>query len=115
MSPITEWNQKKVVAEISDRVANNMYAACQYAADVASGLAPRRTGILAEEIRVDVVVEARGQEVIGWVGVRKGRGKRDAFYGFFQEMGTEKMAAHPFLRPAVFGHARQIVRILTGK
>ena len=37
------------------------------------------------------------------VTIRHGSGKvpKDAFYGRFVEFGTVKMAAHPFLRPAI--------------
>lgn len=35
----------------------------------------------------------------------------DALYAIFQEMGTYKMTAHPFFRPAVYNHLGEIERI----
>jgi HK97 gp10 family phage protein len=43
-----------------------------------------------------------------------GVGKK-AFYARFHELGTSKMAAHPFLRPAVFENEAEIMRLLVGK
>lgn len=107
---IVEWRQRQVMAEVSGRVADNMYRACEFAAGEARSRAPRRTGLLAEEIDVAVEVTARDQEITGWVGV-----KRKAFYAYFQEVGTSRHPAHPFLRPAVFGNARRIVQIVSGR
>lgn len=111
---ITEWRQREVLAEVSGRVADNMYRACEYAAEQARTRAPRRTGLVVSRIDVAVEVTARDQEITGWVGVRKG-GKPSAFYAYFQEVGTVHHAAHPFLRPAVFGNARRIVEIVCGR
>lgn len=104
---IKEWNQKKVIAEISGRVVQNMDRAGAFAAKQARGKAPVRRGILRRHITHEV--EVRGNVVEGRVGVL-----RKAFWGWFQELGTAHMAAHPFLRPAVFGNARRIVRIIQG-
>jgi HK97 gp10 family phage protein len=35
----------------------------------------------------------------------------DALYAIYQEMGTYKMPAHPFFRPAVYNHLSEIERI----
>ena len=105
---IKEWNQKKVLAAISGRVVQNMDRACQFAEEQARARAPVRRGILRSHITHQV--RARGTTVEGRVGVI-----RKAFWGWFHEMGTSKMPAHPFLRPAVFGNARRIVRILQGE
>lgn len=110
---ITDWRQREVLAEVSGRVANNMYRACEYAADEARARAPRRTGTLIRDIDIDVEVTARDQEITGWVGVRAGKGR--AFWAWFQEVGTRHHGAQPFLRPAVFGNARRIVEIVSGR
>lgn len=104
---ITEWNQKEIKAVISGRVVQNMDRACQFAVEQAQGRAPVRRGVLRAHISHDV--KARGDVVEGRVGVI-----RTAFWGWFHEMGTVKMPATPFLRPAVFGNARRIVRIIQG-
>lgn len=36
----------------------------------------------------------------------------DCPYGKYQEYGTYKMRAHPFMRPAVYNHMREIKEIL---
>lgn len=63
--------------------------------------APRRTGTLAEEMIAAHSTEwgryARGAREA--VAVRIGPSKK-AFYGKFQELGTRRHAAQPFLRPA---------------
>ena len=104
---IKEWNQKQVMAAISGRVVQNMDRACQFAAEQAEARAPVYRGKLKASVRYKV--RACGTTVEGLVGVLK-----KTFWGWFQEMGTVKMPAHPFLRPAVFGNAKRIVRIIQG-
>ncbi len=109
MSFVTEWNEKALLAKVSGIVLRGMDRACAFAAEQAAANAPRRAeggGTLASEIDYEV----RGQRawVVGLVGVKKGK----AYYGYFQELGTSKMAARPFLRPAVFGNGDQIVKLI---
>lgn len=68
----------------------------------AQTLAPWRTGALAGSIRI-----VGG---ISKVAVRAGGAK--AFYARFQEYGTKKMAANPFLRPAVEERGAEVRRII---
>ena len=102
---ITEWRAKEVLAEISGRVASGMDKAASFAAEQARGKAPRQTGKLATSIAYEV--KARGSEITGYVGTGS-----KVFYGRFVEMGTRKLAARPFLRPAVFENADQILRLI---
>lgn len=37
-----------------------------------------------------------------------------AYYGYFQEYGTSKMAAHPFLRPAAEAKKQEAAEAMTG-
>ncbi len=104
---ITEWRQKEFLAEISGKVVSNMDSACQYAVEQAQDRAPVRSGIMRADITYEIVVV--GLVVTGWVGVLVKR-----FYAYFVELGTSRMKAQPFLRPAIFNNARQIVRRLTG-
>ena len=90
----------------------NMEMACRFVAGQARALAPRRRGRLAAEIDFDIEVGARGNVIEGRVGVKR---KGKAFYARFVEFGTRRMAAQPFLRPAVFNNAREIVRIISGR
>jgi len=64
--------------------------------DDARRRAPRKTGALRRSIRVDNVLDERGNVVyrVGW-------DKRVAFYGPMVEFGTERTRAQPHLRPAV--------------
>lgn len=64
--------------------------------DVASDLAPRDTGELAEEMTTRV---SGSQSDVHEASVDVGPSK-NAFYGMFQEFGTVKQAAQPFLEPA---------------
>jgi HK97 gp10 family phage protein len=38
--------------------------------------------------------------------------ENDCYYAIYQEWGTYKMAAHPFMRPAAFNHIREIQEIM---
>lgn len=110
MKIVKEWRKKELIAKVSGRVADNIYAACLFVADQARARAPRgETGQLIANIDIDVEVSAREQVIEGRVGVRK-----KVFYAWFIEMGTVRMAARPFLRPAVFDNAREIVRLIAG-
>jgi len=105
-----EWNERQFKARIAGVVANNMQRACEFAADEARARAPRRTGMLIENVDVRVEVRGRQNYIEGLVGVVK-----KVFWAWFIEMGTSKMAARPFLRPAVFDNAARIVRMIEGK
>lgn len=105
---IREWNPDKVRAMVSGKLVDNMDRACDFAAGQARNRVPKRTGITHDDIAYEV--SAHGNTIEGRVGVKRGK----SFYAFFVEMGTRKMAAHPFLRPAVFGNAAEIVRIIRG-
>jgi len=104
------WEQRKRawIAEISGRVAANMDAAAGYAAEEARKRAPVGRGIMKSDITH--TVKARGNIVEGIVGVKK-----RAFWAWFVELGTVKMADQPFLRPAVFDNIKRIARKLEGR
>jgi len=110
MSPIVEWNQARVLAEVSGRVVMQMEEACEFVEGIARANVPVRTGLTQEDI--DHEIEVRGNVVEGRVGVVAG--KEHAWYAHFPELGTATMAAQPFLRPAVFDHGDEIVKIIQG-
>ncbi len=113
MSAIREWRQREVVAEISGKVLNGMDRACSFAAEQARANAPRRTGTLADNIDYEVVPVRDNVE--GRVGIRGGAmsaSQGEAFYGRFIELGTKRQPARPFLRPAVYDNADEIVRLI---
>ena len=105
-----DWNPQRVKANIAGRVAENMYDACRFVVEQAQSLAPVRSGVTRAEIDFKIEIGARGNVIEGIVGVKRGK----AFYAKFLEFGTSKMAARPFLRPAIFNNAREIVRIIAG-
>lgn len=69
-------------------------AGAEVIAAEARDLAPRDTGALAEGIHAEAgrVQQGRAQFNVG--------PSKEEWYGELVELGTEKMAAHPFLRPA---------------
>lgn len=107
---------EKQLQSLSDRIAKNVLrrALSSGAAVIrneARRLAPRDTGEMVRDILIKRAKQARGSGTIEYqVFVRTGKksrlaGKkrnvaRDSFYWRFQEFGTAKMAAHPFMRPA---------------
>lgn len=103
---ITEWHAKRAQAEISGWVLNGMNTACAFVARQAEGMVPVRTGITKRDITFDVQVD--GNDIEGVVGVKKGK----AFYAKFIEFGTSKMAAQPFIRPALLNNKREVVKLI---
>jgi len=108
MGLIKKWRQAELIKATAEDLINNMDKACQFVAGQAQAKAPARTGKLRNQIGYKV--EAEGTAITGYVGVKK-----EAFYGYFLELGTSKMAARPFLRPAVYQNSAQIVKILASK
>ena len=109
-SYVKEWNSKELLAKTSGHILRGMDDACQFAVQQAQAKAPKRTGKLSGDITHEIKTEKN--DVVGYVGVKGGKGA--AFYGYFIEVGTRKMAARPFLRPAIFNNAAEIVKRLIG-
>jgi len=106
--------KRRVIAAVSGRVVANMDRACIFVTGEAKGraLVSQRAGVqhMRENITFTHHVTARGLIVEGVVGVRA-----RSYWAWFVERGTVKMAAQPFLRPAVFGNAQRILAILRGE
>jgi len=105
---IAEWNAAKFKHKMLVKSAEGMGRVCQFVAEKAQANAPVLSGLTREEITYKL--EVQEDIVEGIVGVGK-----KAFYARFHELGTSKMAAHPFLRPAVFENEAEIMRLLVGK
>jgi HK97 gp10 family phage protein len=104
---VVNWDQEKLLVAIRRRITSGIGKACEFAEGQAKAKAPVRTGLLRSEIAHEV--EAEPSAIVGRVGVKAG----PAFYGIYQEMGTSRgVPAHPYLRPAVFGNASEIVRLI---
>lgn len=90
---------RKLKALSAAVAGQHLEAAAKIGAEVvreeASRRAPRRTGTLAGDIVAETTIQEGSR-----VEISVGPGK-DAFYGLFLEVGTSKMAARPFLRPAL--------------
>ena len=106
---IKDWEagKRRLIRTISGRLIDNMDRAGAFAAAVARANAPVDRGILQSD--VTHTVRAHGNVIEAIVGV-----KRRAFWAWFVELGTVKMAARPFLRPAVFGYKDEIMKRATG-
>jgi HK97 gp10 family phage protein len=99
--------------------------------DAAKAMAPRDTGALADSL-VLKVEKPKGDDGVFRVGIKIGKGKgakqaklAAAAFGegqskslpparrwHFIELGTSKLAAHPFLRPALDQNANRVVELL---
>jgi HK97 gp10 family phage protein len=107
---IKEWRQREFLAKVSGEVAANLYEAAEFAAGKACQYAPKRTGRLIKGIHVVIEMTARNNVIEAIVGVHK-----RVFWAYWQEVGTKRHPAHSFLRPAIFGHKKEILRIVSGK
>jgi HK97 gp10 family phage protein len=70
----------------------------------------RRSGELAENIKITVKRRPKGEDEVVVVGIRI-TGK-PASRWHFVELGTSKMAAHPYLRPALDENAPAVIEAL---
>jgi hypothetical protein len=124
MSVVTwkDWNPQRVKAAIAKNAAQNLEIACKFVetqaranlvsiADPKSGRGYRQK-VLAPRIAFEIVM---GRDFVeGRVGIS--RGTRQEYHGaYYIEVGTRKIPAHPWLRPAVFNNAREIVQLLAGR
>ncbi len=105
---------EKKIAEFSDVLERAVLKSAAPLKDYASALAPRgRSGGLARSMRVRLVPidGPRAQVRVGpaWE-VYDVSGVVE--YGRFAEFGTLRMAAHPFLRPALDMGKEEVLRIL---
>jgi len=83
-------------------------AGAKVVSDEAKRLVPVRFGGVKKSIG-SVKRKSKKGEVVFSVSPRKG-GKFDPFYGRFVELGTSKMIAHPFLRPAAENKVDEVLQ-----
>jgi len=96
----------RALRQVGDRVTGLLLQqaaekGAEIIAEEARRLAPRDTGALAEGIGVQP-----GRLQQGRAQMNIGPGKAE-WYGELVEIGTEKMAAQPYLRPALDGKAEE--------
>ncbi|MBL4730786.1 MAG: HK97 gp10 family phage protein [Sulfurimonas sp.] len=65
----------------------------------AKNLVPKDTGNLKKSIGV-TKLKVRKKNLVFFQVSPRSYGKHDGYYGLFLELGTSKMIAHPFMRPA---------------
>ena len=110
---IKHWDPDKLVARVRSNLKENMAEVVDFVVWEAQFRAPVRTGKLREAIKGEVFVLANG-DVEGIVGVSPGENRSSV--ARWIELGTSKMPATPFLRPAVFENEAEILRIIqTGR
>lgn len=114
MAEIPVAMQGKVALELLRKAGKPML-------DDARARAPARTGKLRKNIYLARARDSTQQSPLIVIRVRR-RGKagdpKNAYYWLFQELGTSKMAARPFLRPAFEskkGEALTILRTATAE
>lgn len=83
-------------------------AGAKIVVDEAKKMAPRDTGALAEGIAMRVA----GRESDIHEGVVEVSYNKRQFYGLFQEKGTRRLRAQPFLLPALEGNRDRIMSIM---
>ena len=103
-----EAGKKKLRARIAGQLVGNMEAVGVFVEREAQSNAPVWRGILKGDITH--TVGAHGDVIEGIVGVKK-----RTFWAIFVERGTKKLAAQPFLRPAVFDNGKTILKMLRGE
>ena len=117
-----DWNPQGVKASVAEQVAKDMEVACKLVetqaranlmsiSTPASGRGYRRK-VLAPRVKYEI--EMGKDFVEGRVGILRGR--HNEYHGaYYIEIGTRRYPAHPWLRPAVFNNAREIMLIIAGK
>lgn len=112
--PEVTWHAEAWMAALLVKLARNMDAVGAYVAQEAKARAPRAAGAghagggahAADSITYKVSPDRRA------ITVRVGATNAGWYLGF-HEIGTSKMAAHPWLRPVIFGNADKILELLT--
>lgn len=86
-------------------------AAAVVAKDEAKILVPKKTGNLARSIIARRRRSNKDNEIIFGVGYSKKK-PHDGYYGLWVELGTSKMPAKPFLRPALAASHGRVLPIM---
>jgi len=98
-----EWYGPERLKEISAKLEKNMHKSVLIVERDAKINAPVDTGRLRASITNEV--EKTDNDIIGRVGT-------NVKYASFQEHGTSKMAAHPYLFPALEANRERIKELL---
>lgn len=96
-----EDNSGKVLNLMEDATIKALTKIGAKAETYAKGYAPVDTG----RLRNSIMFEVNSSEMDVSLG-------SEIFYSVFQELGTRKMKAHPFLKPAMMNHTEEYKQIL---
>lgn len=100
----SEWYGDKRLKEINDLLKSKMILVTDFVQGEAKRRCPVDTGNLWNSITKEIKEESG--EVVGRIGT-------NVEYAEFQEFGTSKMSATPFLRPSIVENKNQITKFLT--
>ena len=116
-----DWNQAEFINEVKKNLADNGEIVGKFIeSEARKNLLAIQDPAWGRPYRQKIVsrllmyqVESKSKEVIITVGVAKGSG--GSHHGFYIELGSATAPPHPFLRPAVYHNAREIIALLEGK
>jgi len=103
MSAEYKWHGDKIQKKIEDRLEVNMNKAVTLVHHDATNNAPVKTGTLKRSLTMRV--ESEDKFLVGIVGT-------NLFYAPYQEFGTSRMPAHPYLFPALEKNRHKIMELL---
>ena len=120
----SEWNPEAVIAAALDEVQRNAEIVGAFVESEArrrldaikqpgNKRAVAYRAFLSRYMLTNVVTRT-AKEVVVRVGMKTRSQKGGDRLGFYIETGSRLAPAHPYLRPAVFDNAREIVKLLTG-
>ncbi len=106
MAKQVKWNDKKLTQQIASAADDNILKAVLIIERDAKKMVAVDTGRLRSSITHEIIRYKR--DVIGKVGT-------NVLYGIFQEFGTSRMSASPFLRPALAKNLSKIKALFKGR
>ena len=92
-----DWNPGNWLREVSAAMEQVEKSTAEKIRNDAQSLVPIDTGTLRKEIEVTKSKFEGG----GWIVIAQGPGNYSVFYASYIELSTHKMAAQPYLRPAL--------------
>ena len=101
-----KWYEDKIITQVNTALQKAMMQAVLMVEADAKKLVPVDTG----RLRADITHEVR--EIVN--GVIQGKVGVSVKYGKFIALGTSKMPAQPYLRPALEKNWPEIVRMIRG-
>lgn len=120
---IVEWNAAAVRDHFAAILAERLALAGKFVEETARGNLAAindpdwgegyRNEVVGRMLTSVVIKDNKGLSV--QIGVRRSNGRGGDSHGFYIETGSSTAPAHPWLRPALFEHGRDIQQILEGR